>query len=330
LRTHPISIPTALAVVAALALTACTSGPAAGDRDTAEADTATADARTPFSAYWDAMYGVYDDDAEIADRERVERLVADCMAAEGFDYIPVDQHPPKAVTPYMDGYGTEDWAAAHGYGAFPTDEETRQMDEQVASEDPNQDYVDSLSESEQGAYYAALESPGPDNDALLKMKNGEMPAYDWEASGCRGRSQHAVTGDDPTQSERYAPLVAAMNALQQDQAADPAMVPIEAAWADCMADAGYADLPTRQSAVDSVFDQSTRYWDSGNSDEPSDALRDDWRDYEIEVAVADFRCGEAVDYDAKALVVQTARENRFIDDNRAELDEMLAEIAQGG
>ena len=34
-------------------------------------------------------------------------------------------------------------------------------------------------------------------------------------------------------------------------------------------------------------------------------------------------------YDAKALDVQIARENQFIADNRPELDDLMAELAQG-
>ena len=324
----PPRIAAALAVVASLALSGCTTGET-GRAETRAASDPYVAAKTPFTHYWDAMYGVHDDPDQIAKREKVEKLTAECMGDEGFEYIPVDQHRPKAVTPYMDAYGTEDWAAQHGYGAFPTDEETRQMDAQIASEDPNLAYVQSLSDSDQGAYYDALQNPGPSGDELDAIKDGEAPAYDWEEAGCQGRAEHEVNGDDPTQTTRFEPLVAAMNALGQDQMTDPAMAPIDAEWADCMADAGYPDLPTRQSAPDAVFGQSSEYWDSGATDEPSTKLTASWRAFEIEVAVADFRCGEKVGYDAKALDVQIARENQFIADNRPELDDLMAELAQG-
>jgi hypothetical protein len=325
---HPLSAALVLAVAATLALSGCTTGETAPGRARAASDPYVA-ATTPFTPYWDAMYGVHDDSDEIAKREKVEALVADCMADEGFEYIPVDQHKPKAVTPYMDGYGTEQWAAQHGYGAFPTAEESQQMQAQIESEDPNLDYVESLSESDQGAYYSALQSPPPGGDDIEAVKSGEAPAYDWEEAGCQGRAEHEVNGDDPTRSERFEPLVEAMNALVQDQLADPAMAPIDGEWSECMADAGYPDLPTRQSAADAVFGQSSEYWDSGATDEPSAKLTAGWRAFELEVAVADFRCAEAVDYETKALAVQFDRENRFIADNKPELDDLLAELAQG-
>jgi hypothetical protein len=320
-----------LAVAATVALAGCTSV-GAGGVDTAGTAHSTAEpqaaAETPFTPYWNAMYGVHDAADEVAKREKVEKLVAACMTAEGFDYIPVDQNPPEQVTDYMDAYGTAEWAAKHGYGAFPTDDETAQMDEQIASEDPNGDYVASLSDGEIGAYYEALQGPPTGRDDVAAMKDGDVPEYDWEGAGCLGRAQHEVLGDDPTQSARFEPLVAAMNALEQDQLADPAMAPIDAEWSECMAAAGFAGLPTKQSAVDAVFAQSTDYWDSGATDEPTQAMRAGWREYEIDVAVADFDCAETVGFADKSLAVQVARENQFVADNRAELDELLAELAQ--
>lgn len=324
---RPSSVVVALAAAATLALSGCTTGETAPAETRAASDPYVA-ATTPFTVYWDAMYGVHDDPREIAKREKVEKLIAECMADEGFDYVPVDQHRPKAVTPYMDGYGTEDWAAQHGYGAFPTDEETKQMDEQVASEDPNLEYVESLSESEQGAYYDAMQGSNPPGGVYDEGEKGEAPVYPPEALGCQGRAEHDVNGDDPTQTSRFAPLVAAMNALEQDQLDDPAMAPIDAEWAECMADTGHPGLSTKQAASDVVFAQSSEYWDSGATEEPSNAIKAGWRAFEIEVAVADFRCAESMDYEAKALEVQITRENQFIADNRDELDALLANLAQ--
>jgi hypothetical protein len=319
---------TILTLAASLALSGCTPAANVAEPDDDPAAPAQTTAKTPFSPYWDAMYGVYDARDEIEKREKVEELVAACMAAEGFDYTPINQTPADSISSYEEGWGTENWVAEHGYGAYPTEEETAAIDAQVLAEDPNQEYVAGLSENEQAAYYTALQSPSPDRESVAAMKDGDAPAYDWESAGCQGAAQHEVMGDDPTQSERYAPLVAAMNALDQDQLTDPAMAPIDAEWSACMDDAGYGGLATRQSAVDAVFAQATEYWDAGATDEPTDDLRAGWRAYEIEVAVADFRCAETVGYADKELAVQAARETAFIADNKPELDAMLAELAQ--
>jgi hypothetical protein len=320
----------AAAVVCAAALSGCTapsaeSDPAVASETAPETQTTT---ETPFTPYWNAMYGVYDAPDQIAERREVEALVASCMAAEGFDYVQVDQGTPEQVTGYMDGYGTAEWVAEHGYGAFPTDDETAQMDMQVASEDPNGQYVASLSDGEAGAYYEALNGPPAGLDARTGAKE-EVPNYNWETAGCLGRAQHEVLGDDPTRSAQFEPLVAAMNALEQDQLGDPAMAPIDAEWSDCMAAAGFSGLPTKQSAVDAVFAQASEYWATGATDEPAEDVRAEWREYEVRVAVADFDCAESVGFSAKATAVQVARETQFIADNLSQLDELLAELAQG-
>jgi hypothetical protein len=329
MRHTPFTTAVILAVATSLSLSGCTSAATVAEPDDDSVAAAEPAAKTPLSPYWDAMYGVYDAREEIEKREKIQDLLATCMAAEGFDYTPIDQTPADSASSYEEGWGTEDWVAEHGYGAFPTAEETAAIDAQVLAEDPNQEYVAALSEKEQAAYYTALQGPRPGRDALETMKEGDdAPAYDWQAAGCEGAAQHEVTGDDPTRSERYAPLVASMNALDQDQLTDPAMAHIEAEWSACMDDAGYGGLATRQSAVDAVFAQSAEYWEAGASDEPSEELRAEWRSFEIEVAVADFRCAEVVDYDTEELAVQAARETRFISDNKPELDAMLAELAQ--
>ena len=324
-----LTVTLTLAVAATLALSGCAASSPAPQADESDAAAEQPEAKTPLSPYWDAMYGVYDDRSEIEKREKVEKQIAECMAAEGFDYTPIDQSPETSTSAYEEGWGTESWVVAHGYGAFPTEEETRQIDEQVAAEDPNQQYIAALSQKEQAAYYEAFDGPALTRGSVEAMKGGEAPVFDPDKAGCRGAAEHAVNGDDPTQSERYAPLVAAMNALSQDQLTDPAMAPIDAEWSACMAGEGYDGLATKQAAADAVFAQASEYWDSGATDEPSEATRAEWRAYELDVALTDFHCAETVDYEAKALEVQVARENRFIDDNRSELDAMLAEIAQG-
>ena len=69
---HLFNTTLVLAVAATLALTGCSVG-AAGAGDTDGSATATSapwkTAKTPFTPYWDAMYGVYDAADEVAKRE---------------------------------------------------------------------------------------------------------------------------------------------------------------------------------------------------------------------------------------------------------------------
>ena len=59
-----------------------------------------------------------------------------------------------------------------------------------------------------------------------------------------------------------------------------------------------------------------------------EGLQAEWRDHEIEVALADFTCAEKVDYQKAYMTAQYRLENQFIEDHKSELDAMVAEIAQ--
>lgn len=154
---------TSLALVltaAAFALTAC-SGGAGSQSGAASVDTAELG---PLDKYFSALWDDEDWTQEQYDEEERQRqeLIAECMVKEGFEYIPDTN---SGATYYSDDdvdgpdWDSLEFAQQYGFGAFdwPGLEETEQEspDGEVYV-DPNWDYVDSLSESEQAAYYATL------------------------------------------------------------------------------------------------------------------------------------------------------------------------------
>jgi len=220
--------------------------------------------------------------------------------------------------------------AEHGYGSFQTPEERAEMDEQAEDYvDPNMDYVNALSPSEQTAYYEILQGPQMTEEEYAAMEeSGEAMEFNWETQGCYGAASHEVNGDDVTQSEKYKPLMDSLNKLYDTQQKHPETVKVDAEWAACMADAGYAEFKTKQEAQESVYAESNAYWENGATEEPDEATQTKWRENEIDVALADFKCSEKVDYQDRTLKVQYDLENQFIDDNKAELDALIAEVAQ--
>jgi len=320
-RLLPITV--VLGLAATLALTGCSF---AGGGAEAELDPD----KSPMTEYYEAMYGGYDEKEAVAQQKKVEELVATCMADEGFDYKPVDQSQYTSFSSDDEDRDTEEWVAEHGYGMNQTPEEQEEMNEQ-ASEfvDPNQDYVMALSPTEQEAYYEVLYGPGPTDEEMAAMEDGDGSyEYNWETAGCQGAAQHEISGDDLTQSDKYKPLMDEINSIWEKQQKDPAIVKVEAEWAACMADAGYADFKVKQDAMNQVNEAQNAYWEGGETEEPDDATKAEWRENEIEVALADFKCSEKVDYQKTYLTAQYRLENQFIDDNKSELDAMVAEIAQ--
>ncbi|WP_411698254.1 hypothetical protein [Conyzicola sp.] len=320
-RLLPTSV--VLALAAALALSGCTAG---GGTDGGDLDAE----KTPMTEYYDAMYGGYDEKEAAAQQKKVEELVATCMAEEGFDYTPVDQSQYQGMSFDDEDRDTEEWVAEHGYGMNQTPEEIEEMNAQSEDfVDPNQSYIEALSVSEQEAYYEVLYGPGPSDEEMAAMEEDSGSyEYNWETAGCQGAAQHEISGEDLTQSEKYKPLMDELNTIWEKLQKSPEIVKIEAEWAACMADAGWADFKKKEDASTEVSEASNEYWATGTTEEPDDALKAEWREYEIEVALADFKCAEKVDYQDKYLAAQFEFENQFIADHKSELDAMVADIAQ--
>jgi hypothetical protein len=160
------------------------------------------------------------------------------MKAEGWEYKPVDY---SAGSSFNDEYAEMmadpvAYGEKYGYGVvrgFDMQEEMNDGANQMP-DDPNADYVNSLSMDEMNAYYEALygamsEEPMVDEgDGSAEPK---MPPM--ENTGCYSKAQEEVYGDqvmnDPDISER-------MSEMFEDAENDPALKAANATWAECMAE----------------------------------------------------------------------------------------------
>lgn len=172
----------------------------------------------------------------------VEEAVAVCMRAEGFEYNPVD---------YQSQYGGDDtdaelyndpdaYGEKYGYGVvhnYEQYEEPYLLGEDGFSgdvfEDPNQEYVDSLSNSERDDYYRILH--GEQNFAEPEIDDDGNEVYvapPIEEQGCYGQGQLEVYGEDrfqidPEVEERLADFY---STIQNDPEIEAAQLD----WLDCM------------------------------------------------------------------------------------------------
>lgn len=279
----------------------------------------------PLTAIMDATIGLLDQDYYDTKQIESENLVAACMAAEGFEYVPHDS-TGTAVRVDMDdfaGQDTKEWVTKNGYGmAMIMDKPLKEW------VDPNADYVASLSEAELAAYYEAL--IGTDN---FSMTADEQAAYeaDWEGAGCRGVADHEAYRDqEPLQDPQFEDVVEAMYEIPSVVRKDPRIVDLSARWADCMADAGYTGFSTPDDAVASVGKaQNELYKDGINVSQgigPSDEDLAAFRDLEISTALTDFACKEKVDLMRVTAEVTLELEEVFVKDNKAALDEFVAAV----
>lgn len=311
------------AVTSAVLLSGC-SAPADSEPGASERE-------SPLSEYLNALYGgdLSEDEMEkkyAADEKEREALISTCMNDEGFEYIPAVQS-----TSFSSG-GEEwlpddrEWVAQYGYGmtSYPGADDPAPTEEYV---DPNQDYVTSLPESEQQAFYEAL------NGAPIAEE--DLPAdgsyeYNWEESGCYGFAQNEIVGEDPSQSEEHKPLFEAITAVYTDLEKAPEMADLNAAWSDCMSGAGYPGFSAQQDAQTAVSDEYNKLWEGQTEGgEPSEADMDALTEGEVETALADLECREKTNYRDAAFDVQADIEQKFIDDNKEALEALKADAEQG-
>lgn len=333
----------AAAAALVLSLSACgggTSGEKSGDDEPAMG---------PLDTFFEEIYGGGDQDTANAQMMEVEEIVASCMQEQGFEYTPVDYSSMNgAIDPAEEldvEWGTLEFAEQYGYGATTNpwgDGEEVAPEPEEEWVDPNQDYVSSMSETEQTAYYEALygKQTFDESDPEAEVE------YNWETAGCQGRAQHEVyeagTGMD---SEEFTALQDEMSAMWEASAADSRLTELNSTWADCMAEAGFTGMAAVGDGETSIYDEVNALWENAYTDAGEDMTEDDYKAIEegiqaqlaeitpreIDTAVADFTCREEIKYDEVQREVNFEYQQKFVDEHREELDAWMAaaQEAQG-
>lgn len=236
-----------------------------------------------------------------------ERRIAECMREQGFEYTPVDYSAFDAVD---DAFllDEESFAEEFGFGiATSLDGAFEELSKDFV--DPNQAYLESLSEGEQDAYYFALYGGGLSFDSFDEEDEGGF----LEPEGCSGEAYEEAFSF----FEGFELFGEQLEALEESIDSDPRIVEADADWASCMFEAGYGysdsdearnDIQRRYDAIvrdampdfgalpaspDDVEQGETIIVDGGLDFPPEiqaevDALAEE----EIAVAVASYRCDE--------------------------------------
>ena len=321
MRSSALLLPAAV-ISAMLLLSGCSGTGAETESETAE---------SPLSEYFNAVYGgdlspeEHEEQARADEKER-EELISLCMTEQGFEYIPAVQSTSFTSSGAEWLPDDEEWVSQYGYAMvnYPGSDDTAPVDEYV---DPNAEYVGSLSESEQQAFYEALNGPPiPEEELSADMEY----QYDWTTAGCYGEAQHAMEGEDPTQSDEHKPLFDAMSELYTQVESAPELANLNAAWASCMSNAGQPGFTTQADAQNSMSEKYNALWESQTSEEaPSETVTDALAEDEIELALVDLDCREQTDYREKHSELQVELEQQFVDEHKAELEALKADAEQG-
>lgn len=325
--------------VLALAIAGCTGGQDTSSTDLWE--------NSPLNKYlgWDSASQQSSEEQErefIEQRNRVEELVAACMKDEGFEYVPVDyaQEAGMVVSSEDEEYPWEpdkrEWVAKYGYGAVDwpgkeeMEEEAANPEEGESSVDPNQEYVESLSPSEQTAYYETLYGPQPTEE---EVESGDYE-YDPENAGCMGDAELEFGAEDPWAAEEFQPIMEAMTELYTTVREAPEFRELDAKWSRCMEDAGF-DFSAQGEAQQSIYDRQSEIYESVTEEEwaegePDLPELDELQADEVELALADLECREKTDYTENSMKLQYAAEEAFIQEHKAELDALKEAFAASG
>lgn len=268
---------------------------------------------------------------------RVEEIVAECMAEQGFEYTPVDYGSQAGLTMSSDDldveWGSQEFAEKYGYGASTDPWGNEEMVETAPDQewvDPNQDCVMSISETEQTAYYSALYG----DQSYPEGEDVEWE-YNWEEAGCQGRAQHEVYESAPGLGvEAYQALMDEMNGMWEGIMSDPRLTELNGQWSTCMAEAGHPGFATVDDAQNSIYDQLNAIWENAYVDIAPDAAESEWMavqesidariaeitPLEIELAVADADCRAEVRYDEVNREVNAEYQQMFYDAHKDELE----------
>ena len=326
---------TSLGAVLLLTLTACSGGgnaPAGTDPEDLP--------KGPLDEMFEEMYGDYDEDQGARDMMRVEEIVAECMAEEGFEYIPVDQ---TQFTSFSSDeldveWGTLEFAEQYGYGATtnPWGGNEEEMEaQQQEFVDPNQEAVEAMSATEQEAYYAALYG----NQEYVEGE--EEAEWEWTTAGCQGLAQHEVyEGSNGMEEDEFASLQEEMSTMWEAIQMDPRVSELDSSWSSCMADAGHDGFATVYDAENSIYEKTNEIqenaWEGVELDE--NATEEDWAaidevvqaqlaeitDEEIELAVADYTCRDEIGYARVQAEVAVEHQTEFYEAHKDELEAWLA------
>ncbi|MDR1188579.1 MAG: hypothetical protein LBK95_14200 [Bifidobacteriaceae bacterium] len=307
---------------------------------------------TEFSPYLDGP--AVDQDQELMKRtewwDRQEVSIAECMAKEGFDYTPQEYWAAVVPEEMMTSSFNEDFLSIPllperraevekwGYGTHgPLEVFTGENLTATMPEDPNAEYFSALSFAAQLSY----------NKAYWGYENPTDAAYA-DLAGCLGRaadeSPEPATGGAAFTAE-YSDLIYAVSRLASSAIfEDPGIVALAAEWNKCMARAGTdvsGETDANAPGSDLAYANPASAWylamrmgadgvaGEGGGGVFEDSLPLDQRSLtgsasEVKIALADFDCRAETDYAGRFKAIQMELEQRFVDQNRDRLEQMVA------
>ena len=318
----------------------------------------------------DANFANADNRADQAQIEReTQEKIAACMRAEGFEYTPTSTGSFQAFsTGDEEGleWGTKAWVDKYGFGVSTqlySQEDVGPdlvghnfgsfLQEDTSKNDPNEAYIQTLSEGDQQAYYAALygNDSGPEYDPSLSDEENEalIDEYfgpDYQPSGCASTAYDEAFGDQFGDIDKfYQEFGDQIQELEERFNADPRVAEVRSKTKACIADKGY-DYTDEETAYEDLQDRISDIGNGGGTVVFTDDMTDEEFDasaleqlklseadreklkaaqeYEIAFAQAVVECSGgslSIDADPELTKIRIQMEQEFIDANSDALSE---------
>ncbi len=187
----------------------------------------------------------------------VEQAVAECMAAEGFEYIPFV--PADVGGGFIgDEWDQETYVKEYGFGVATWVLQEQAFQEDYDPEDdpwannPNNEIVEAMDELEREEYYRVLHGSEPEIimntpwEEIEAMTPEEQQAFydeayrDWEPDGCYNEAwENAYDFNEGAAEAFYEEFGQDLDDIYQRVESDPRVVAIQDEWSACMADKGH-------------------------------------------------------------------------------------------
>lgn len=336
----------AAACAVALILTGC------GDDDPSD-DTEESEFDGPIAEFMGWENTGIGEEPEFTEEERqqhyqVQDLIVACMSEAGFEYTPEPFYGDREDAfkdPYAEVWqlqqdDPEAFAREYGYGLTTIDYQRDIGETPDPGDDPNYAYRESLSPAAQEEYDKALWG---DFEAVEEQA-GDATTEAVDPGGCSNDAYEQVFGgaESGPGEDQFTELFEEWDALYQRIENDPRMDVATMAWLSCMSDAGYPDLDDLYGGQNAVSErQSELYgWEDEGGGllpapieegegatqaplepvEPDPAELDALRQFERDIAVADYTCRQEHDVDGVEREVRHEHEEQFIEDNREQLE----------
>ncbi|GAA3437217.1 hypothetical protein [Kutzneria kofuensis] len=238
-----------------------------------------------------------------ADSIKSENLMADCMKAAGFQYVPHPQHytqsagnvagkdpatvPYDVLKTYRQKYG---YGSNYASDVYPNDPNV--VPPYTPAANPNNAIRDALDPARKQAYDLAY-----DGGAREQFESGSKKP-DIRTGGCVAKVNQQIgnTGGPKTTTDPAAEAAAAQ--AQQQFQTDPTVLSAAQAYGSCLQQHGYTVPSTKPGVIERTLEQLVQ---QEHTDHPV-ADKKQGLSKEIQTSLDDLECGKAYEAAAKPFV----------------------------